>query len=250
MLLTVDIGNTNIKLGIYDGDKKIAFKRFETSSDDQKFYYEELLRENNLFGEIDDAIISCVVPQLKEENIKIINSLINGECIIVDHLIDSGIVVDTDNPEEVGSDLITMCSYAYHMTNDAVIVLSFGTANVLCYVDDNACFKYCIIAPGMLLQVNSLFSNAAKLPNFQLDKQNSCLVNDTIKAMNVGVIDGTVGSFNYLISKMKKELGRKEIKIIASGGLGKYVVTDLGISVYNPDLVSDGLRYLYNRCKK
>ncbi len=250
MFLTVDIGNTNIKIAVFEKEKQICFKRFETRQANYRYYFEELFKENNLYGLVKDAIISCVVPELKDVSLKIIDEFIDGDCVIVDHNLDCGISIDTDYPEGVGSDLIVMCAYAYHLTHSATIVMSFGTANVMCYIDNDACFKYCIIAPGLLMQVQALFSNAAKLPPFKLEKQDSCLTNQTIAAMNIGVIDGSIGACKYLVDKMKSELGINEVKIIASGGLGKVLIDDLSfVDDYIPDLVTEGLKYIYLRKK-
>ena len=235
MFLTVDIGNTNIKIAVFEKEKQICFKRFETRQANYRYYFEELFKEHNLYGLVKDAIISCVVPELKDVSLKIINEFIDGDCIIVDHNLDCGISIDTDYPEGVGSDLI---------------VMSFGTANVMCYIDNDACFKYCIIAPGLLMQVQALFSNAAKLPPFKLEKQDSCLTNQTIAAMNIGVIDGSIGACKHLVDKMKSELGINEVRIIASGGLGKVLIDDLSfVDDYIPDLVTEGLKYIYLRKK-
>lgn len=251
MLLTIDIGNSNIKLAVFDDDQLLYFTRFETLQDDYTKCFKDFFNKYDLHNKIASSIMSCVVPNVKEKIVEIVHLLGVGECIIVDGHVDSGIKIDTDDIDGVGSDLVVLCAYCYYLCKQATIVLSFGTANVLCYIDDEGCFKHCIISPGLDLQVRALFSNAAKLPAFTLEKQSSLLTNKTIPAMNIGIIDGTIGATNYLVQKLNEELNKKDVKIIACGGMGRHLVPYIdNIDRYIPDLVTEGLNYLYKRIKK
>ena len=250
MLLTVDVGNTNIKLAVFKGDKRLFIDRFNTNVGDYDAEIKAFFQKYGLEEKIDDAIISCVVPNILEMIKLSIKKIIKREPIVVDALSDTGLKINTDNPNEVGSDLVVMCAYAYHLNKKATIILSYGTANVLTYVDADGNFLYCIIGPGLMLQVNSLFKNAAKLPPFKLNKEASVLSNQTIKAMNVGVIDGTIGASKHLINEVVKELGIDDYVVCACGGLGSFVAPYIDeIDYYNPDLVTDGLNYIYLRGK-
>ena len=248
MLLTIDLGNTSLKLAIYEKEKKLVSGLYDTKQDEYGAIIKNFLYRNNLNENVlEDCIISSVVPKangILKEDLKKIN--INNP-IFIDAKNYQGITIDTPNPEETGADLIVLCAYAYHLYKKELFIVSFGTASVICHVTNDGIFKHCIIAPGYGKIAESLWSNGAKLPKFEPNKTDSFVANTTIGAMNVGAYQGYIGLIRYLLVGLKSELSINP-KIIACGGYGKEIVKDIKeIEYYEPDMVLDGLNYIYRR---
>jgi len=247
MHLTVDMGNTNIKLAFYENDERIAYTRFDTRESD----YEEVLKRffvSRKVDKVDDIIVSCVTPSIKEMFFSCLSEYCDNEIIEVNYLYDLGIKINTPTPEKVGNDLLVMSSYAYHLYQKACLCLSFGTATVFCYTDKDGNYSYAAIAPGFQAAANSLWEKADQLPRINLAKKDNILANTTLDAMNVGIVDGYIGLCSHIIDEFKKELG-EDMAVIATGGQGKIIVPYLNVDKYETDFVSSGLNYLYTRCK-
>ena len=246
MLLTIDQGNTSTKFGIWENNELKHFAVMDTKDGDYAVVIRNLLYRNNLKEEfLDDVIISSVVPVYSERLAKDIIDLTGKEAIFIDPRHSYGISVDTPNVDEVGSDLLVMCAYAYHKYHEELLVVSMGTATVISHVSEDGVFKHAIIAPGIGKIAEVLWGNAAKLPEFELKRTTSFLANTTVDAMNVGIYQGFIGSLRYLIAGIRSDLGRKP-KVVACGGFGKEVVKDIKeIEYYEPDMVTNGLHYIY-----
>lgn len=252
MLLTVDLGNTSVKLGIYDNDMRMAFSCFDGVCDNYRslilsFIFKSGLREDNL----DAAILSCVVPSVYDTVYDTLASIVGKDNIVdINPHKDYGIKLDVPNPNEVGDDIIVMCAYAYNLYHREILVVSMGTCSVICHVTKNGEFKHCIIAPGFTKMSETLWRNAAQLPEFELKHKNTYLANNTIDAMNIGIYNGYIGMMSSLIKGIKNEIN-EEPYIIGCGGLGKMAVpymTDL--DEYDPDFVTRGLNFIYERYGK
>jgi len=248
MLLTIDLGNTCLKLAIYETNERIAFQTYDTYQDDFKAITKNLLYRNNLKEDvIEDTIVSSVVPNLNKRLIQDIVDLTGKEPIIIDPKNYYGIKIATPDTEEVGSDILVTCAYAYHLLKRELIIVSMGTATVLSHVNEDGAFCHCIIAPGYNMVASTLWTNAAKLPEFELKRTTNFLTNNTIDAMNTGIYQGYVGAIRYLLAGMTSSLQKDPI-IVACGGFGKEVVKDIKeIKYYEPDMVTNGLQYLYYR---
>lgn len=248
MLLTIDLGNTNIKLGVFDKEHQICFGKFESKQEDysaiiKNFLYRNALNENVL----DDAIISSVVPSMNQKLIEGVIKLIGKNPIMINPRNDYGLKIDIPNVDELGSDIVAMCAYAYHLFKQELLVISIGTASVINHVTKDGVYKHCIIFPGYGRTAQTLWGNAAKLPEFEITKTKSFLANTTITAMNVGIYQGYIGTLRYLIAGLKGELNSSP-KIVACGGYGKRVVDDISeVEYYEPDLVTSGLNYIYRK---
>ncbi|MDO4198009.1 MAG: type III pantothenate kinase [Erysipelotrichaceae bacterium] len=249
MLLTIDIGNTSVKLSLFDGDKELDFAVVDSPVENCRsmllqFIYKANLREDV----IDRAILSCVVPSAYEKMYDALESVV-GEGNIIDIVpeMDYGLTLDIPEAESLGDDLLVMCSYAYSLYHREMIVISMGTCTVLNHVTEDGKYQHCIIAPGFTKISETLWKNAALLPTFDTKKSDSFLPNNTVDAMNTGIYNGYIGMLRYLINGMKKQIG-KDVYIIGCGGLGKMVVNDIPeINEYEPDLVTKGLQYIYKR---
>ena len=248
MLLTVDLGNTSIKLGIFEDNKQIAFNCFDGVYDNYRslilsFIYKSNIRED----EINAAILSCVVPSVYDTVFDALESIVGENIIDINPKKDYGIKLDVPNPHEVGDDIIVMCSYAYNLYHRELLVVSMGTCSVICHVTKDGEFKHCIIAPGFTKMSETLWRNAAQLPEFELEHQNTYLANTTIGAMNIGIYNGYIGMMSSLINGIKNEIG-EDPYVIGCGGLGKMAAPYLKeLNEYDPDFVTKGLNFIYER---
>ena len=251
MLLTVDLGNTSLTLGVYENEEKKCFLVTEAKQDDYGPIIKNFLYKNNLKEEfIDDSIVSCVVPDKGKMIVETIKQLFHKEPYIFGPDNCPALKIDIPNPSEVGSDLLAMCTYAYHIYGQELLVVSLGTATVISHVTYDGKFKHCAIAPGYSKVAESLWGNAAKLPEFEQQATNTFLANNTIDAMNVGIYHGFVGSLRYLLAGIKGELNVSPI-IVGCGGFGKDFVANIKeITYYDPDMVSAGLAFVYYRFYK
>ena len=249
MLLTVDLGNTSIKLGIFDGDKQIAFCCYDDIRDNFRSLFLSFIYKNNIReDQIEKAILSCVVPSLYDSIYDVLESIVGPKNIIdINPNKNYGIKLDVPNPQEVGDDIIVMCAYAYNLYHRELLLVSMGTCSVICHVTKNGEFKHCIIAPGFTKMSETLWKNAAQLPEFELSHVSSYLANTTIDAMNIGIYNGYIGMMDSLIKGIKSEID-EEPYIIGCGGLGKMVAPFIKeLNEYDPDFVTKGLNFIYER---
>ena len=246
MLLTIDLGNTSLKLAIFDQENKIAANVYDEFDNEYGALIKNFLYRNNVSEKlISDCVVSSVIPSASKILLSELRRILNKEPIFIDSSLPIGISIDTPNPEEVGSDLLSMSSYAYNLYKDELLVVSIGTATVICHITKDGEFKHCIISPGYGKIAQSLWGNAAKLPEFKQTKTDTFLANTTVDAMNVGLYQGYIGSLKYLINGIKKELNINP-KIVACGGFGKEIVKDIDdIEYYETDMVTSGLHYIY-----
>ena len=249
MQLTVDIGNTCTKLGLFDGDLQVAFICDHGVSENFRsmilsFIYKSNLREDA----IDKAILSCVVPRVYNDIFDALASIVGEENIIdINPNTNYGIRLAMPNPQETGDDLIVMCSYAYNLYHRELLIVSMGTATVLCHVSKQGEFKHCIIAPGFSKIAETLWKNAAQLPEFELKYVDTYLPDNTIDAMNVGIYRGYIGMLTSLINGMRNEIGEK-LYVIGCGGHGKMIEPYVRLfDEYDPDFVTKGLNYICQR---
>lgn len=247
MLITCDVGNTSIKLVVYENDSRIAYYRLynDINLDFAEEISSFLEKENIKKEDIKDSIISSVVPSITPLIEEALINILGKKPYIIDGNNYYGIKLSEKVEEEVGSDLLVMSAYAYQKYQKELIVVSLGTATVLCHINAAGEFCHCIIAPGYRKMAEVLYSNAAKLPEFRVEKKDSFLASNTKDAMSVGCVDGFIGMLKYLISGMKKELNTTPF-VLCCGGAGKSLVQYIAeIDEYDSDFVSDGLNYIY-----
>lgn len=248
MLLTIDLGNTSAKFAIFDNDTQKCFLHINSKQDEYVSLIKNFLYRNNLNEDlIDDVIVSSVVPSRSSLIEEAVETIFDKEAIFINPLDYYGIEIDTPNKEEVGSDLLVMCAYGHHLYEDELLIISMGTATVISHVTKDGVFKHCIISPGFGKIAETLWGNAAKLPEFEIKPTTSFLANNTVDAMNVGIYQGYIGSLKYLLLGLKAEL-QINPRIIGCGGFGKEVVNDIQeIEYFEADMVTSGLNYIYNR---
>lgn len=248
MLLTLDVGNTNIKLALYEDDKRIAFDMLDSKPIDFKSFILSFLYKSNIReSQLDDSILSSVVPSLTGSIISALEEITNKEPIVIDNEHHYGIEISDEITDPVGADLLVMCAYAYQAYKKELLVVSLGTATVIAHVSSDGKFANCLIAPGFTSMASAMFSKAAQLPEFAPHKHKGFLATNTVDAMSIGVYDGYVGMVRYLINGIKAQLKTSPI-IIGCGGAGKDAapyITEL--QLYDPDLVTAGLNFIYRK---
>lgn len=255
MLLVVDIGNTNITLGIYDGNNLAGSFRMTTktprTSDEYGVFILSWLKTKGIEANmIKDTIISTVVPNIMYSFNNGIVKYLGREPLIVGPGIKTGISVNTEAPKDVGADRIVDLAGAYYNYGGPALVIDFGTATTYDFISENGIFEYGVTSPGIKISANALWQKAAKLPEIEIKKPDSILAKSTITSMQAGLVYGYIGQVEYIVKKMKQEL-KVDAKVIATGGLARVIAgeTDV-IDIYDRDLTFKGLKVIYEKnCK-
>lgn len=252
MLLVVDIGNTNIKLGIYKEDDLIATFRImtkqERTSDEYGLLIISLLGTKFIEkSDIRGVIISSVVPNVMHSFVGGIKKFLDQDPMIIGPGIKTGIDIRTESPKEVGADRIINLAGAYYTYGGPAMVVGFGTATIFDVVTADAAFVVGITSPGIKIAANALWKEAAKLPEIQIEKPASILAKNTVTSMQAGLVYGYIGQVEYIVNKVKEEIGY-DMKVIATGGLGRiiYGETDV-LDLFDRDIPFKGLKYIYER---
>ena len=231
MLLTVDAGNTNIAFAIMDGDEIKSRYRLITkttrTSDEFGFFIMHFLQSSEVTPEqIEDVIISSVVPKLMYALTSAIIKYVHKKPIVISPDLKTGITVVSENRNSVGADRIVNTAWAHHTLHRSAIIVDFGTATTFDYVSAEGEFKFVVIDPGLGISAEALASLTAKLPEIEIRKPASVLGTNTVQGMQAGVVYGYIGAVEYIIRQMKKELGDPECMVVATGGLGKVVSSE------------------------
>jgi type III pantothenate kinase len=256
MLLAVDVGNTNIAFGVLKGQKIVASFRMMSqtahTSDEYGNNLIAMLRNNGIDrAEIQGIIVSSVVPNVMHALVNAMVKYLGKQPYIVGPGIKTGIKIVTKNPGEVGPDLVVGAVAAYEMYGGPVIVIDFGTATTYVYIDEKAEFSVGVVSPGIRISAKALWQDTAKLPEIEIKKPDSILAQETISSMQAGLVYGQIGQTKYIINEMKRELGRDDIKVVATGGLGRLISEEVEeIDVYEPNLLIHGLRIIYEKNKR
>lgn len=253
MILTLDVGNTNMTGGVFRNDEIIATFRMTTkiprTSDEYAMVLFNLLKQNDIEPkEIEDAIICSVVPDVMHSLSSAMIKYLNIKPIIVGPGIKTGLRIKIPNPQQVGADRIVDAVAAYELYGGPVLVMDYGTATTYDLVDETGTFVGGITAPGIAISAKALWEDAAKLPKIEIAKPEHVIGNDTITSMQSGLVYGQIGQAEYLIKKVKEEAGMENIKVVATGGLGRLISesTD-AIDVYDPNLTLKGIYLVYKK---
>lgn len=261
MLLAIDVGNTNVVLGVYTGKKLIESWRLATdnkrSADEYGTIIDMMMRHDGIDPEqIDDIIISSVVPSLLFTLEHMCLKFYDRNPIVVETGIKTGLKIKYDDPRQVGSDRIVNSVAAHQRYGGDLIVIDFGTATTFCCVTGDGSFLGGAIAPGMKTSAAALFEHTAKLPNVDLELPGKYICKNTSEAMQAGLIYGHMGFTEHMVAGMKEEMYREtgtrpeDIKVIATGGMARMVESGVScIDVIDRRLTLDGLQMLYERNK-
>jgi len=250
LILVVDVGNTNIVMGIYKGEKLISNWRISTSSErtsDEmgllllQFFEHAKVNPND----VKDVIISSVVPPVMYALELAINKYVNSQPLIVSSKIKTGINILYDNPKDVGADRIVNAVAALKLYGGPIIIVDFGTATTFCAITKDGDYLGGVICAGIKISMDALFARAAKLPRVELVRPEKIIGKNTVESMQAGAIYGYAGQVDYIVKKMQEEMGGN-VKIVATGGLARLIAQESkSITEINGKLTLEGLRLIY-----
>ena len=253
MILTLDIGNTNIKTAVFRGQELVGYWRLNTNtsatSDEIGIMLMNLFAHGKLQPrDIDGIIMSSVVPTMNFTTEHMCSTYFKKEPMRIAPGIKTGINIKYDNPKELGSDRIANAVAAHTIYGGPCIFIDFGTATTFGVISEKGEFIGGAICPGIKLSSEALVTNAAKLPRVELVKPESAIGRTTVTNMQAGIFFGYVGQINHIVAKMKEELGTEDIQVIATGGLSRLIYTDTDvIDTIDGLLTLKGLRIIYER---
>jgi type III pantothenate kinase len=252
MLLVIDVGNTNIVYGLFDGEKLVQQWRVESgrgrTADEYAVVLWQLLQMHGVaVKDVHAAILASVVPSLTEPMVDLVKRAFGHDAMVVGPGIRSGMAILYENPKEVGADRIVNAVAAYEKSKGGVIVVDFGTATTFDCVTPKGEYLGGVIAPGIQISADALFSRAAKLPRVEIAKPPKVVGRNTLHSMQSGIVYGYVGLVDGLVDRLQGELGYP-CAVIATGGLAP-LIAPLSRTIGEVDemLTLVGLRILYER---
>ncbi len=244
MILTIDIGNTNMVVGLFDGLTLLRKKSFRT---DNLFDKGSVLKSLKGFrsGCVDGAIISSVVPALTRVVADAVSKIYGITPLKVTRRMSTGLRIKIDKPSELGADRIVNAAYGFHVYGGPLLLIDFGTATTLCAV--TACAEYIggAILPGIELAADALARKAARLKRISVEGPLPGIGKNTADSMRLGIIEGHAGAVLHLAQMILPHLGRKKAYVVATGGLAGVMAERISIiDIVDPDLTLKGLCYL------
>ena len=252
MLLVIDVGNTNIVLGIFKDQELVDHWRVSTdrlrTTDEYGVLIRQLFYLNGVNSEeIDAIIISSVVPPVMPTLERMCQRYFGLTPLVIGPGVKTGMDIKYDNPREVGADRIVNAVAAYEKFGGPVIIIDFGTATTFCAVDKKGTYLGGAICPGIGISTDALVQRTAKLPRIEVVQAEKVICRNTVESMQAGVFYGFVGQVDGIVTRMRRELGCKA-KVVATGGLAVIVApaTD-AIDVVEPMLTLEGLKIIYDR---
>jgi len=252
MLLALDVGNTNIVVGVFDGQKLVEHWRVRTdrerTADEHGLLMTHLLQYASLPPrEISGIIISNVVPPMTDALLGMARRFFHVEPIIVSHELDLGVPIRYHNPREVGADRLVNAVAAIHKYGAPAIVVDFGTATTLDVISPLGEYLGGCIMAGVGISAEALFRTAARLPRIELVAPPHVIGRTTVEAMQSGILLGYAGAIDALVERIHKELGC-ETTVVATGGLAERIAAETRtIQHLDPWLTLEGLRLIWDR---
>lgn len=252
MILAVDVGNTYIVIGVIDGDNLVCSGRIATTmydtEDDYAMRLHSFIHLNNL-DDIEGAIISSVVPALSRTITKAIKLVCRVDAVVVGPGVKTGLNIKIDNPAELGADLVVGAVASIAKYPCPQVIFDLGTATTASVIDDNKSYIGGVVLCGVKTAINAISDGAAQLPQVDISAPEKVICSNTVDCMRSGAVYGTAAMMDGLVSRIERELGKK-VTVVVTGGLGKTIskecVTD---TVYDENLLLDGLRIIYNKNK-
>ncbi len=254
MIICIDVGNTNIKYAVYDGaERRISFRvstDLKRTSDEYGAQLTEMLRFNGIAaGQVTGGIFSSVVPSLDytiEHMLRVYFGFIPKQ---IAPGMKTGLRMRVDNAHEVGADRIVnnVSALKKYGCGKPMVVIDFGTATTFNILRDDGEFVGGVIAPGIKGALDSLVSGTAKLPRVEIEAPKSVIATNTVTNMQAGIVFGFAGLVEFIVRKIRKELGTGDVLTIATGGFSETIAKETGcIDVIDKMLTLDGLKYLYD----
>jgi len=250
MLLAIDIGNTEITLGVFEGEELRATWRLATRlhrvADEYAALLMNLLQHQNMkLQDIKEIATCCVVPPLLSTIVDMCCRYFNVTPLVVGAGTKTGVRIRMDNPREVGADRIVNAAAAHHLYGGPVIITDFGTATTFDVVSREGDYLGGAIAPGIGSAAEALFMRAAMLPRVELAHPKRVIGSNTTSAMQSGIIYGYIGLVEGMVSRIQEELGEKT-RVVATGGYSRLIADETSvIDTVNPAITLIGLRLIY-----
>ena len=255
MLLVIDVGNTNMVIGLYRGDDLVKTWRMNTqtnrTSDEIGIIINSFFKDDNIdLKEIKGAIIASVVPNIMYSLTHSIKKYIGIEPMVVSADMDLGITIVRDNPKECGIDRVVDIVAAKELYGTPAIVIDYGTANTFDVINEKNEFITGFITAGVKICADELYSRSAQLPKVELVSPKSIVAKDTVSSLQIGIVAGRIGETIGIINALKEGLNIPNAKVVATGGLANIIDPDRKIfDVYDPVLTLTGIKILYDRNK-
>ncbi|NCE63382.1 type III pantothenate kinase [Pseudoflavonifractor sp. 524-17] len=253
MLLTVDIGNTNMVFGIFEGERLAGSFRLRTEANQTSDeigllvwgYFERFGLDASA---VENVVIASVVPQVMYSVNSAMVKYLGRRPLVVDDTLDPGLPYGVESDERLGPDRAVACVGALARFRAPLIVLDFGTATTLDAVDRQGRYIGGCITAGVRVSIDALFQRTAMLPHVELAKPEKVLGTTAVGQIQAGAVIGYMGAMEHLIRQAKEEMGEPDAKVVATGGLARMVAeSSTLIDVVDSHLVLDGLRIVYNR---
>ncbi len=254
MLLAIDVGNTHTVLGIYDGARLVAEYRVSSATartEDEFGLIVKLFCENAgiATSAVDGIGISSVVPNLTDVVVKMSEKYFQIKPLVISAALDFGIRVLYDDPASVGADRLCNAVAGFTKYGGPLIIIDFGTATTYDVVSRNGEYLGGVIAPGIETAAANLHRQAAKLPKVELKFPEKVVGTDTVASMQSGILYGSVDAMEGMIRRIKDVVGQ-EAKVIVTGGYSKLIKEhSQSIDYWEPSLVLDGMRMIYERVR-
>ena len=250
MLVTIDIGNTNIAVGVFDGDRLKVTWRVATGihrlADEYGTLFLNLLQRQGIpLSKIRGAALCSAVPPLVSTLHEVCQEYLGISPLVVEPGVRTGIRITIDNAREVGPDRIVNAVAAHHLYGEPVIIIDLGTATTFDVVSGGGDYLGGAIAPGIAIATEALFTRTAMLPRIELVRPKQVIGRSTISAMQSGIVFGYIGLIEGMVQRIEQELGSKT-KVIATGGYAQLLAEETpAIDIVNSDLTLVGLRLIY-----
>jgi len=255
MILTVDVGNSNIVISSVEGEKIVFEGRIRTdatkTSDEYCMDIKALLDINGIdYKAIEGSIIASVVPQVLNSIQTAIKKLIGKQSLVVGPGLKTGLNIKIENPAQTGADLVVGCVAALREHKPPIIVVDMGTATTMVVLDETGALIGGCICPGVKISMDALSGRTALLPGLQLDQPKKAIGRNTIECMRSGIMMGNACMLDGMVDRMEAELGQKTT-VIATGGIAKFITPLCKTPmIYDKDLIIKGLAALYRDNKR
>jgi type III pantothenate kinase len=251
MLLAIDIGNTNITLGVFDGEKLKVTYRLATHvnqmPDEYAVYILSLLNQSGIEpGAINDGAVSCVVPPLATTFNELFKKYFNVTPLVIGPGIKTGVRIRYDNPRELGGDRMSNAAGALHLYKPPIIVVAMGTATAFDTISKEGDYLGGAVAPGLAIAAEALYTRTAALPRVELVRPKKAIGPNTVAAMQSGIIFGYAGLIDGVVTRIQEELGDKAT-VVATGGYASIIAKETRlIQKVNTNLGLIGIKVIHD----